>query len=216
MQTYFYHFLFFWGEKCETNDYRANAYIFTDNLWSSYVSYFTLRRDLIIGISYLNLTSEEKYILIGLYYKVKSFEDYFYQYTIRYYSLDQLQIWKNLIALPETIEIVELLENITISFENNLILDIEISEFEEMIEKLLEVYENVDTYETFNPNEGVYEKFGIALIGVIFELITAISLIWMAIPITKLLIAFQTTDSRNQNSSKSNNNDTELTKTSTV
>jgi len=204
-------FSIFWGEKCETNDYRANAYVYTDNLWISYVSFFTLRRDLIIGISYLNLTSEEKYALIGLYYKVKSFEDYFYQYTIRYYSLSQLQIWKDLFALPETIEIVELLDNITLNFENNLTLDIEISEFEEMIEELLDVYETVDSYETFDPNEGVYERFAISLIGVLFELVTAISLIWMAVPITKLLIAFHTTSP-----SSKPNNDTELSKTSSV
>jgi len=205
----------FWVEKCETNDYRANAYVFTDNLWTSYVSFFTLRRDLIIGISYLDLTSEEKYALIGLYYKVKSFEDYFYQYTIRYYSVAQLEIWKNLLGLPATTETVELLDNITINFENNLILDIEISEFDEMIDNLLEIYETVDSYENFDPNEGVYERFWISLIGVLFELVTAISLIWMAIPITKLLIAFMTSSSHNNSNSKPNN-DTELSKTSTV
>jgi hypothetical protein len=211
-------FSIFWGEKCETNNSRANAYIHTDIYWTSYVSFFMLRRDLIIGISYLNLTSEEKDTLKLLYYKVKTFEKYFQQYTIRYLSVSQLQIWDNLYSLPETIETVELFENISFTFENNFILDIEITEFEELIEYLLEVSEKVDSYEKFDPNDGVYEKFAISLVGVLFELFTAISLIWMAIPIMKLLVAFHHDSSNNSSNNSTNNkhNDTELSKTSTL
>jgi len=52
----------FWGEICETTMSDANIYILTDISWTSYLSFYTLMRDLMITVEFIssNLTEMER------------------------------------------------------------------------------------------------------------------------------------------------------------
>jgi len=75
-------------------------------------------------------------------------------------------------------------------------LGVEIETFMQEVEYTIQILSEIDEYEKFDPNSGIYERFGISLIGVVFELVTAISLIWLALPVAKLMIAFHSSEKK--------------------
>jgi len=194
-----------WSEICYTTNIEFNRFAKADISVSSYCAFYQLRRDIIITSTNFTLTSSQLDFLRNLYYKCRANEDYFYMSLLRYYNPQQKNALEDYFATESTQEVAQNITVLEEKFEElvltNLTLNLEISDYIEDIQIMLDGFGTVDDYETLD-HSPIFVKFAVALIGVIFEFGTAISLIWLAIPVAKLLWKFHSEEKSSSNKSK--------------
>jgi len=191
----------YWDESCETESVDNNHIILTDLSAAAYLSFFTLRVDIALCLSNFTSTNYSGAEMVKLYYGAKFYQDYFYRKLYRYYPPDQIDLILTVGGSQPAIDAISRVQNVLDTIEQTYLLDpdkilaeITTQELLDDSNTLLNSWTASDYVLDRPSNSDITARFAVSLIGTIFEMITALMLIWLAIPVCKLIYAFHSSN----------------------